>query len=343
MCGLEECNFHYRCQIAALKRGINPQISQISNLEAIRSAIDDIKSETNRVTNDIRSEVDKLKSETERATNGLAANLRSAICTLTSETERARTDLEATLRSDIEKLKTETSQTTADIVAIFSSLRLNIVTTTSITSDVARLKTVQNETAEEIKQLRSYVLELAFHTRPSVILPCQPIQSMILREIPEILNDFQTKKWKLLWRGSRDGFEAQTFHDRCDGVANTLTLVLDMEWNVFGGFTSVKWDSGCLDRLGDRSLRSFLFMLRIPGNFSGKRFPLNEHSWEHAIYCDEKHGPWFGNDNLVVSDCSNSNSDSYIRKGRAYELDGFSTPDEILFRVKEIEVFEIKD
>jgi hypothetical protein len=41
--------------------------------------------------------------------------------------------------------------------------------------------------------------------------------------------------------GSHDGFTAQEFHLRCDGRANTLTLIVDTDENVFGGFTPVKW------------------------------------------------------------------------------------------------------
>jgi hypothetical protein len=41
----------------------------------------------------------------------------------------------------------------------------------------------------------------------------------------------------LQWRGSRDGFGAIDVHKRCDGRANTLTLILDTGGNVFGGFT----------------------------------------------------------------------------------------------------------
>jgi hypothetical protein len=49
-----------------------------------------------------------------------------------------------------------------------------------------------------------------------------------------------------LWRGSRDGFGSGDFHSRCDGHANTVTLIEtaasehDVGDFVFGGFTPVK-------------------------------------------------------------------------------------------------------
>jgi hypothetical protein len=41
-----------------------------------------------------------------------------------------------------------------------------------------------------------------------------------------------------------DAFRANQFHRRCDGHANTLTVILDTKGNIFGGFTPVEWESG---------------------------------------------------------------------------------------------------
>jgi hypothetical protein len=64
--------------------------------------------------------------------------------------------------------------------------------------------------------------------------------SRITAVFPEIFAEFRTKPISLLWRGSRDGFKAKEFHRPCDGHANTLTVILDTEGNIFGGFTPVK-------------------------------------------------------------------------------------------------------
>jgi hypothetical protein len=42
-------------------------------------------------------------------------------------------------------------------------------------------------------------------------------------------------RFNLLWRGSRDGFRATEFHR-----ANTLTLIVDTDGNIFCGFTAVQ-------------------------------------------------------------------------------------------------------
>jgi hypothetical protein len=67
--------------------------------------------------------------------------------------------------------------------------------------------------------------------------PISDLDTTILEDWPRIFDDFCGKQLELLWRGSRDGFSAAAFHKQCDVHANTLTLILDRDWNVFGGFT----------------------------------------------------------------------------------------------------------
>jgi hypothetical protein len=75
------------------------------------------------------------------------------------------------------------------------------------------------------------------------------LDSQIVSSFPRLFDEFRGKRFVLLWRGSRDGFGGRDFHGRCDGRANTLTLILDTGGNVFGGFTPLRWESrGCSKR-----------------------------------------------------------------------------------------------
>jgi hypothetical protein len=49
--------------------------------------------------------------------------------------------------------------------------------------------------------------------------------------------------WILKYRASRDGFDSNDFHKKCDGIRNTLTVIKATSGNVFGGFTEKAWDS----------------------------------------------------------------------------------------------------
>lgn len=47
-------------------------------------------------------------------------------------------------------------------------------------------------------------------------------------------------KWRLVFRASRDGFESETFHSKCDNLGPTVTIVKSGNF-IFGGFTDVSW------------------------------------------------------------------------------------------------------
>ncbi len=45
------------------------------------------------------------------------------------------------------------------------------------------------------------------------------------------------QKWTLIYRASRDGFEASQFNTQCDNKPNTLILIKSTNGNIFGGYT----------------------------------------------------------------------------------------------------------
>ena len=51
------------------------------------------------------------------------------------------------------------------------------------------------------------------------------------------------KNLKLIFRMTRDGSESGTFHNMCDHIKNTITLVMSEDGNIFGGFASIPWTS----------------------------------------------------------------------------------------------------
>jgi uncharacterized coiled-coil protein SlyX len=177
--------------------------------------------------------------------------------------------------------------------------------------------------------------------------PLAAPDSLIVASLPPLLDEFRGKRFALLWRGSRDGFGAGDFHGRCDGRANTLTLILDTRGNVFGGFTPLAWQSppSCLWK-SDDSLKSFIFTLKNPHNIPARKFALKIATRRYAICCSSSYGPYFV-DIGVSSDC-NANTGSGTSLGGAYANDTGLHAEKVFttskyFRVKEIEVFEITD
>jgi hypothetical protein len=181
----------------------------------------------------------------------------------------------------------------------------------------------------------------------AVALPAAPagFASLIVADFQALFAEFGGKRFALLWRGSRVGFGARDFHDRCDGHAPALTVIQDTKGNIFGGFTPVGWDSSNGVK-SDGSLKSFVFTMKNPHNFPARKFALKAEEKDAAIVCDPSRGPFFCG--ICVSDDCNANTDSSSWVGESCANDTVLGADTVLtgsffFTVKEIEVFEIAD
>jgi hypothetical protein len=175
-----------------------------------------------------------------------------------------------------------------------------------------------------------------------------PFDSKILSGVPEIFSVFVNKTFRLLYRGSRDGFEARTFHSLCNGHKNTVSLILSTNGFIFGGYTPVAWNSRNA-HVSDPSLRSFIFTIKNPHNLAAQIF--KQKTEDHAITDFPAWGPGFGSsyycDLQVCDECDSCNK-SCSRLGRSYTNDTGKSGNEVLtgaedFTVKEIEVFEVVD
>jgi len=62
------------------------------------------------------------------------------------------------------------------------------------------------------------------------------------RRVLKVWLSSQEGKWHLLFRASRDGFAAATFHSKCDNRGPTVTVVNSGNY-IFGGFNEQSWTS----------------------------------------------------------------------------------------------------
>jgi hypothetical protein len=167
-------------------------------------------------------------------------------------------------------------------------------------------------------------------------------QSLILKSIPPFLRELCLNTPTLLYRGTTHGFSSSDFHTKCDGSANTLTVIETTKGFIFGGFTPIAWDSTNSNK-ADNSRKSFVFTIKNPRGSEPRKFALKDAS--RAIHCHSSRGPSFGNFNdiHIANDC-NQNTTSYTRLGTDYENDTGISGTEVFageqnFTVKEIEVF----
>jgi len=135
------------------------------------------------------------------------------------------------------------------------------------------------------------------------------------------LNEFYgvpNQQWKLLYKASRDGFSASTFHKLCDDKGATMTIIKSSGGWLFGGYTTQSWtDPG---RVFKDDSQAFIFTLTNPHNIPSSKFIIKNDKQHQAIKSGfETWGPIFGNDDFFISDKSNNNDLSGVYFPRSYK------------------------
>jgi hypothetical protein len=239
----------------------------------------------------------------------------------------------------------------------FSALRqAEESTAAALTDAIVRLSRIEEQFGLAPIPHRKASASAPVLTRASTARnPTPALRSAIISDFPEVLAEFRGKRFALLWRGGRDGFGARDFHDRCDGHANTLTLIEDTKGNIFGGFTPLEWESRVWNGnqgkesntfKADESMKSFLFTLKNPHNVPARRFALKAEKKHRAICCSSDCGPFLNA--ICVSNNCNTNTNSHSWLGYSYTNDTGLNGKTVFtgseyFQVKEIVVFEITD
>ncbi len=152
----------------------------------------------------------------------------------------------------------------------------------------------------------------------------------------------ESSNGSLLYRATKDGFKSKTFHDKCDGKENTITIIKTNGNYVFGGFTAAKWNSD-FGHMADSE--SFLFSLRRNGTSCNHKFMVRNATY--AIYGNPNYGPTFGNSDICIKDESNIKVGSSTNFGFAYhypenvDSKSFLAGSYIEWLTTEIEVFQM--
>ena len=116
----------------------------------------------------------------------------------------------------------------------------------------------------------------------------------------------------LLYRGSRDGFNAAAFHQACDNQGPTLTLIRATDGGfVFGAYLDVPWTSdGVWLEKGEAN--PWVFSLRNPKGVQPLLMVPNDQYPHLLVHRGASVGPWFGRYGFYVSDAmTTANNNNY--------------------------------
>ncbi len=103
----------------------------------------------------------------------------------------------------------------------------------------------------------------------------------------------RTSKPELIFRASRDGWDAKDFHRHCVGKGATITVIKTSKGHIFGGYTPTPWTrsrNGCYKR----SNEAFLFVLKCAQKMAPFKMNIIKGKESKATYHCTQHGPSFG-------------------------------------------------
>ena len=123
-------------------------------------------------------------------------------------------------------------------------------------------------------------------------------KSFINEELQKSFNK-KINEYKILYRASKDGFNVENFHAKCDGKGSTLTIILTKTKELLGGFAKYSWNKNNEYKKGREG-----FIFSINNNIISK-------TGKYNIYCKKENGPVFGNFDIFISNNSNLNYESY--------------------------------
>ena len=152
--------------------------------------------------------------------------------------------------------------------------------------------------------------------------------------------------FKLLYRSSRDGSNIQTFHNKCDNIMGTLSIIKTTKGMRFGGYTEQYWSGGGSKGCSKKDAKNICFCFSLD---LFKIYNFNDNS-NSSICCYYDYGPNFNssNETYIFYICNNNGSligytnyqtkhNSFGKFDYDYEINNGQSQ----FSVVELEVFQI--
>ena len=178
------------------------------------------------------------------------------------------------------------------------------------------------------------------------------VDSLILKEskrankfLKKIYEFIGNKSMELIYRGTRDGMNSFSFHNKCDNKGPTICLYKNNKDHIFGAYAAISWTNKGEWKTAPLS---YLFTLTNMHNSEPMKF---EHTPKESIYSVYHHyefGPSFGSGRDISIATDFALGESYANFPYTY-IDtlgkGASTFSSELksnrFKLKEIEVFKL--
>jgi hypothetical protein len=206
------------------------------------------------------------------------------------------------LESNVNELSIEKDK----MYEIISSLKNNSIQ--EALNKLSILEEVTKSITNEISELSKPLIQSSKENKKALF-------AETIRNHPLLKDLVFSRKLTLIYKASENGFSANKFHELCDGIKNTITVVQSENGNIFGGYSPIAWNKSQKGYGKDISKKGFLFSITN----STKHLQFNHD--QKSIYSDPDCGPTFGSgyDLHISNECNNNNS-SFSRLGNTYKI-----------------------
>jgi hypothetical protein len=191
---------------------------------------------------------------------------------------------------------------------------------------------------KELKQFNKIYFEYSCDMLQNDINRIEELQNWLTdsaimnrKECVSLIKMTNCKVGVLLYRATRDTFQAAIFHQKCDGVKNTITIIRNNLDYVFGGYASAPWNSTG-QYINDPN--AFIFTLRRNGIFECNKIMIKNANVANGLFGNAADGPSFGGTDIRIFNNSNVNVGSYCNIGHSYSL-----PDNIVYQTDNAKTF----
>jgi hypothetical protein len=186
-------------------------------------------------------------------------------------------------------------------------------------------------------QLKMSFLDLGLDTD---ILESPDHYNFIITIFQSLFGNITNLSFEQLYKASCDGDNINAFHKKCDGIKNTLILIITDDYKrKFGGFTSKEWDKSNKYKFDDKA---FLFSLDLL-----EFYPILDKFRNKAINCRENfYAPIFGNDLFIFdgffTSKLNKTEEKYFDYSRSKNVEEeYKLTGQKYFTVTEMEVYKV--
>jgi len=186
-------------------------------------------------------------------------------------------------------------------------------------------------------QLKMSFLDLGLDTD---ILESPEHYNFIISIFQNLFSNITNLSFEQLYKASCDGDNINAFHKKCDGIKNTLILIITDDYKrKFGGFTSKEWDKSNKYKFDDKA---FLFSLDLL-----EFYPILDKFRNKAINCRENfYAPIFGNDLFIfdgffTSKLNKTEEKYFDYSGSKNIEEEYKLTGQKYFTVTEMEVYKV--